>query len=173
MASATWQCYSIPLQKPLTTGATTKCRQGFIFQLVLEQDNQFFGGIGEVAPLPGKPPAVTKTAWPRSCHVLPSGKHHDNTCLYRANQHEHYCLLKMTHASSALMQQDMSRCACHYKPLGRCILPSVILAGLHMEGLQQAEQQLALLCQAVSGLQVPLNLSMMQVIPYLLLLPTL
>ena len=37
-------------------------------------------------------------------------------------------------------------------------------AGLHIESIEQAEQQLSLVCHAVKGVDVPLALSMMQVL---------
>ena len=52
--SATWQCYSLPLQKPLTTEADSGCRQGIILELRLQQGDAVYCGIGEVAPLPGE-----------------------------------------------------------------------------------------------------------------------
>ncbi len=54
VSSATWQRYTLPLQKPLTTGATADGRHGLMLQLVLKQGNHYFHGLGEVAPLPGK-----------------------------------------------------------------------------------------------------------------------
>ena len=54
VCSATWQRYTLPLQKPLTTGATADGRHGLMLQLVLKQGNHYFHGLGEVAPLPGK-----------------------------------------------------------------------------------------------------------------------
>lgn len=58
VALASWQCYSLPLQKPLTTDAEDECRQGLILQLRLQQGESTFCGVGEVAPLPGQPPCV-------------------------------------------------------------------------------------------------------------------
>ena len=37
-------------------------------------------------------------------------------------------------------------------------------AGLHIESLEQAEQQVSLVCHAVKGVEVPFALSMMQVL---------
>jgi len=37
-------------------------------------------------------------------------------------------------------------------------------AGLHIESIEQAEQQLCLVCHARKGVEVPLTLSMMQVL---------
>ena len=54
VSSATWQRYTLPLQKPLTTGATANGRHGLMLRLVLKQGNHCFYGVGEVAPLPGK-----------------------------------------------------------------------------------------------------------------------
>ena len=53
VATATWQCYNLPLQKPLTTEAGERYRQGFVLQVQLRQGDALFCGIGEVAPLPG------------------------------------------------------------------------------------------------------------------------
>ncbi len=39
----------------------------------------------------------------------------------------------------------------------------MLVAGLHMESLEQAEQQLALVCELLKGVDIPLTLSMMQV----------
>ncbi|DBA90081.1 TPA: hypothetical protein ACH3X1_003400 [Trebouxia sp. C0004] len=86
VSSATWQRYTLPLQKPLTTGTTAHGRHGLMLQLVLKQGNHCFHGVGEVAPLPG----------------------------------------------------------------------------LHTESIEQAEQQLSLVCHAVKGVEVPFALSMMQ-----------
>jgi len=36
-------------------------------------------------------------------------------------------------------------------------------AGLHIESIEQAEQQVSLVCHAVKGVEVPFALSMMQV----------
>ena len=37
-------------------------------------------------------------------------------------------------------------------------------AGLHIESIEQAEQQLSLVCHAMKGVEVPFALSMMQVL---------
>ena len=55
VASVTWRCYNLPLQKPLTTEAGDGYRRGFILQVQLRQGEALFGGIGEVAPLAGEP----------------------------------------------------------------------------------------------------------------------
>ena len=55
VASVTWRCYNLPLQKPLTTEGGDGYRRGFILQVQLRQGEALFGGIGEVAPLPGEP----------------------------------------------------------------------------------------------------------------------
>ena len=54
VAAATWRCYSLPLQKPLTTEAGSGCRQGMVVQVQLRQRDAVFCGVGEVAPLPGQ-----------------------------------------------------------------------------------------------------------------------
>lgn len=54
VATATWRCYNLPLQKPLTTGAGNGCRQGYVLQIQLRQGDALFSGAGEVAPLPGR-----------------------------------------------------------------------------------------------------------------------
>ena len=54
VSSATWQRYTLPLQKPLTTGAPAHGRHGLMLQLALKQGNHCFHGVGEVAPLPGR-----------------------------------------------------------------------------------------------------------------------
>lgn len=54
VSCATWQRYTLPLQRPLTTGAKADGRHGLMLQLVLKQGNHCFHGVGEVAPLPGK-----------------------------------------------------------------------------------------------------------------------
>ena len=81
VTSASWQGYSLPLQKPLTTGAGAGHRQGLLLSLELRQGDQIVTGTGEVAPLPGKPfwhvPAYPhkqqlKTLWHVSvCKGLP------------------------------------------------------------------------------------------------------
>lgn len=38
-------------------------------------------------------------------------------------------------------------------------------AGLHLESVEDAEQQISLVCQMLKGLEVPATLSMMQVTP--------
>ena len=53
VATASWQCYNLPLQKPLTTEAGNVFRQGFVLQVQLRQGDAMFCGVGEVAPLPG------------------------------------------------------------------------------------------------------------------------
>ena len=53
VATATWHCYNLPLQRPLTTDARNGHRQGFVLQVQLRQGDALFCGIGEVAPLPG------------------------------------------------------------------------------------------------------------------------
>ena len=53
VATSTWRCYNLPLQKPLTTEVGNGYRQGFILQVQLRQGDALFCGIGEVAPLPG------------------------------------------------------------------------------------------------------------------------
>ena len=54
VAAASWRCYSLPLQKPLTTEAGSGCRQGLVMQVQLRQGDAVFCSIGEVAPLPGE-----------------------------------------------------------------------------------------------------------------------
>ncbi len=40
----------------------------------------------------------------------------------------------------------------------------IMHAGLHIESIEQAEQQVSLVCHAVKGVEVPFALSMMQVL---------
>lgn len=53
VASATWQCFSLPLHKPVTTGPTTGYRRGLMLQIELQKGDHSVHGLGEVAPLPG------------------------------------------------------------------------------------------------------------------------
>ena len=53
VASASWQRYSLPLCKPLTTASETQQRQGLLLSINLQQGNDAVTGFGEVAPLPG------------------------------------------------------------------------------------------------------------------------
>lgn len=54
VAAATWQRYSLPLQKPLTTAAAAAgCRKSIVLQLALQQGDRSVSGVGEIAPLPG------------------------------------------------------------------------------------------------------------------------
>jgi len=47
--------------------------------------------------------------------------------------------------------------------MGNGVSFQVMHAGLHIESIEQAEQQLSLVCHAVKGVEVPFALSMMQV----------
>ena len=48
--------------------------------------------------------------------------------------------------------------------MGNGVSFQVMHAGLHIESIEQAEQQLSLVCHAVKGVEVPFALSMMQVL---------
>ena len=51
--SARWQRYSLPLKKPLTTGAGRADREGLLLRLTLQAGERLVCGVGEIAPLPG------------------------------------------------------------------------------------------------------------------------
>lgn len=44
-----------------------------------------------------------------------------------------------------------------------CTEPNNLSSGLHKESLEAAEKQVALICELLKGVRVPLTLSMMQV----------
>ena len=58
--SARWHRYSLPLQKPLTTGQGRPVREGFLLTLTLQAGKRQAVGVGEIAPLPGEPGKTTR-----------------------------------------------------------------------------------------------------------------
>ena len=76
VAGATWQCYSLPLQKPLTSQVGSESREGLIWQVMLQQGEQVYWGAGEVAPLPGNALHTMQTNF---CQTLSSF----SSCLQR------------------------------------------------------------------------------------------
>ena len=161
-----WQRYSLPLQRPLTTGAQTGRRNGFLLTMRTEPVD---GGdqahvTADHAPATGASTSAARDGVTGVGEVYgiswrPDAQHMPN-CIDCAitPMIELLFRLGMLASWSEQVREGWGRTM-------RSELQVAPLLGLHRESMADAEAQLALLCRLLPGVAVPPTLALLEVDP--------